>query len=77
MAEQIEAEKPGRRMFYPWAEWMNGSTWRARRGIDFTVTVQGFQNALHQRARSCNNMKVITGSPSEDVVEFRFIDGSL
>jgi hypothetical protein len=71
VAQQIESEKPRRRMFYPWEEWTNGSTWSATRGDDFTCTVLGFQNALHQRARAYG-MKVTTGSPRPDVVEFRF-----
>ena len=76
MAERLQdAQRPRRRTFYPWAEWTDGSVWRALKGEDFTCDVNHFQTALHQRARQ-EGKQVETGSPEKDVVEFRFYDAS-
>jgi hypothetical protein len=72
LAQQIEAESPRRRTFYPWEKWTDGSTWRAKQGEDFTTSIQNFQTALHIRARK-EKKKVTTGAPEPGVVEFKFI----
>ena len=72
MAEQLAGNlTPRRRSYYPWKEWTNGNTWKARAGEDFTCSAPSFQTALHQRARLCK-MRVVTGSPEPGVVEFQF-----
>ncbi len=71
MAEEIDVARPRRRTFYPWDKWTNGATWHAVQGTDFTTSVSNFQTALHQRAR-LQGLSVITGSPEEGIVEFRF-----
>jgi hypothetical protein len=50
---------------------MDGSVWRATKGVDYTCDTHHFQTALHQRARM-EDMTVETGTPEKDVVEFVF-----
>jgi hypothetical protein len=71
MAERVDVDRPRRRRYYPWTEWVDGNTWRAVEGEDFTCSVNNFQTALHQRAR-LESMTVETGSPERGIVEFRF-----
>jgi hypothetical protein len=71
VAERVDVERPRRRRYYPWEQWTDGTTWRAKQGEDFTVTPASFQTALHQRAR-LEGMYVETGSPEKGIVEFKF-----
>jgi hypothetical protein len=71
MATVVEDREPRRRTFYPWHEWTDGRTWRAKKGEDFNIGLNGFQYLLHQKARTLG-VKVKTGCPGGDVVEFRF-----
>jgi hypothetical protein len=72
MAEAVEdTSPPRRRTFYPWHDWTDGRKWRAKQGVDFSVSILSFQNALHQRARA-KQLVVSTGSPEPGIVEFQF-----
>jgi hypothetical protein len=72
VAKRLDIERPRRRTYYPWHEWLDGSTWQALEGKDFTCSIANFQCALHIKARE-KGIDVITGSPVKGVVEFRFI----
>jgi hypothetical protein len=53
MAERIDEFSPrrlGRPPLYPWAEWVDGSTWRITRGEDFEVTAKSMVANLYSHA---------------------------
>ena len=33
---------------YPWDEWLDGSYWLLKSGVDYTVTNKTFQNAVYR-----------------------------
>ena len=72
MAQKID-RKPRRRTFYPWHEWLDGATYRAVEGIDFTCSPNNFQTALHTKGRNLNR-KVVTTNPEKGIIEFQFTD---
>lgn len=51
MAERLEGYVFDNRQKHPWAKWMNGSTWRLRRGEDFTCTMKSFRVLIYRRAK--------------------------
>jgi hypothetical protein len=53
VAERISNLTPlrGRRSRYPWGEWMDGSAWRIRRGVDFEVSAESMAQHIRNRAR--------------------------
>lgn len=54
MAERMEtdlAPKPSRRNRYPWAEWLDGSTWLLKSGEDFTVAAETMRVMVYQNAK--------------------------
>lgn len=55
---------------YPWAEWMDGKTWEAVRGVDFHVTPAAFRTVCHSAAaRHGGGVRVATDG---DRVVFKF-----
>lgn len=53
MAERISNLTPlrGRRSRYPWTDWMDGSAWRIRRGVDFEVSAESMAQLVRNTAR--------------------------
>lgn len=53
MAERISNLTPlrGRRSVYPWGEWLDGSAWRIKRGVDFEVSAETMAQLVRNRAR--------------------------
>ena len=42
----------GRPQKYPWEQWQDGRVWKARQGVDFSLTPARFRCILYQRANS-------------------------
>lgn len=72
MAERIEPFTPrsGRPPSYPWDEWMDGSTWRIERGVDFEIPARNMAAVI--RARGHRVGQLATTRVIGDSVEFRF-----
>lgn len=73
MAEKIhddnwKAKVPSRK--YPWWQWMDGSTWKARKGKDYHLSSKSFAGGLRRRANKYN--LGVTIEAYEDFVIFRF-----
>lgn len=56
---------------YPWKRWTDGKARRAKKGIDFTCSPEGFRTTLAGHADR-HGFRV-TASINEDTVEFQFI----
>ena len=55
---------------YDWESWTDGSQWRIKRNVDFTVKSTSMVANLRLVARKLN--KQVTVKVCGDVVEFRF-----
>lgn len=75
MAERIEPLKvrPGRAQRYPWAEWMDGSAWRIKRGVDFDSAAPAMRSVI-TAAASRRGVRVKTTVPDDETVEFQFFN---
>lgn len=62
---------PARNDKYPWKEWTDGRTRRAKKGIDFDIPVCRFQQKLHVVA-SKRGMRVHTKSDGTGAILFQF-----
>lgn len=74
MAERLESFQfvgVGRPM-YPWTEWMDGSIWRIRRGVDFTCSIPSMRSSLIQRARRYGVKVRTTAEAGSDLIVFQF-----
>lgn len=58
--------------FYPWTEWMNGSIWEIKRGVDYRVRSESMKSNLHMRAgRHKRKVKVVLAD--EITIAFQFM----
>lgn len=73
MAERIDnlTRRPPRPAIYPWAEWLDGSAWRIRRGEDFEVSAESMAAQIRIRAAR-EGRTVYARCPDGDTVEFQF-----
>lgn len=74
MAERIDNLTPfrGRPPVYPWSEWMDGSAWRIRHGVDFDASPSSMASMVRLRAKA--EGMTATARVTGDVVEFQFYD---
>jgi hypothetical protein len=72
VAERISSLSPSRsgRPLYPWAEWMDGSAWRIRRGEDFVPPALSMATTLRSQAH--RRGVSVTVRLDGDTVEFQF-----
>lgn len=62
---------------YPWDQWMNGTAYRAERGVDFKCSTKGFLSCLYARAaRAEPKRRTVKTKLTHDgrYVEFQFDD---
>lgn len=65
MAERIDpaeavVHKGGAPRKYPWDEWMDGSCWKLRAGVDYRVSTESFRaTAYKQATRSGHTVQVL------------------
>lgn len=73
MAERIDNLSPvARQRIYPWAEWLDGSAWRIRRGEDFEVTGDSMATMIRLRASREGGSASCRVVDDGSTVEFRF-----
>lgn len=73
MAQQLDrdlSEIPGHRRIYPWEDWIGGSVWEVKRGVDFQIRPDTFRDVVHNYA-SRKGLRVATRVRG-DAVEFQF-----
>lgn len=72
MAERIKSyeSRIGRPPVYPWAEWMDGSAWRIKRGEDFEIEPALMAQAIRVHGR--RNGVPASATVDGDAIEFQF-----
>ena len=74
MAERIKQSEFSGLSRYPWSEWTDGTPWRAKKGEDFSCSLDGFRAGLYNRAKAMG-VKVRARTSGESI-EFQFDTGS-
>ncbi|MGA5435462.1 hypothetical protein ACPCIZ_12810 [Streptomyces cellulosae] len=72
MAERINPSdvtyrKRGAPTKYPWDEWMDGSMWHLRHGVDYHLTTKDFRSVVYTAARRVG-LKVHTRETDHGIV---------
>jgi hypothetical protein len=49
--DSVEGKKHGAPRKYPWDEWMDGSCWLLRAGVDYTIATRNFQATAFKHAQ--------------------------
>jgi hypothetical protein len=75
VAEKLEAfpenrGRPAGSFIYPWADWCDGSVWKATKDADFQIRASMFRDSLYTRAANVG-MKVRTSVVGDSVI-FQF-----
>lgn len=72
MAEVLQKFESNRGR-YPWHDWADGRPWRARQGVDFDCSPNGFRSTVYNYAKA-NKMRVqVTVSQEDKTVTFQFL----
>lgn len=72
MAERIDTFKArtGRPAIYPWEQWLDGSAWRIRKGVDFQIPVTSMAAIIRQRAER-EGMWATCRRVQDEAIEFQ------
>lgn len=57
---------------YPWEQWMDGKTYKIKKGIDFESSCSKFIQQLRQRA-SDYNARVNVANPDDETIVFQYL----
>lgn len=66
----------GRPYKYPWGDWLNGETWVAEDGTDFTTSTASFVSSLATKASKDRKKLTYCISLDKKTVVFKFTEKS-